>query len=40
MKLNTTGKQGFFMLCKNDTENECIDRNLFGGPEWQLPQLE
>jgi AAA+ superfamily predicted ATPase len=40
VKLDTTGKQCFFMICKNETKQECLDRNLFGGLEWQLTPMK
>ena len=30
----------FIMLCKNDTEKECLERNLFGDMAWRLRFLE
>jgi hypothetical protein len=30
----------FIMLCKNDTEQECLDRNLFGDVTWRLRYLQ
>jgi len=33
-------KQCFLMLCKNETEEECLERNLFGDQEWRLPFLK
>ncbi len=33
-------KPCFFMICTSRTEQECIDRGLFGIGEWQLPYLK
>lgn len=33
-------KSCFFMLCTNSTEEECLERNLFGDREWTLPYLK
>lgn len=30
----------FFMLCKNETEKECLEKGLFGDQDFRLPQLQ
>ena len=30
----------FIMLCRNETEKECLERNLFGDQEWRLQYLK
>lgn len=30
----------FFMLCTDATEQECLDKGLFGDKEWRLPYLK
>jgi transitional endoplasmic reticulum ATPase len=30
----------FFMLCTDGTENECLEKGLFGDREWRLPYLK
>lgn len=30
----------FIMICTNRTEEECLKKGLFGGPEWRLPFLK
>ena len=30
----------FIMLCKKETEKECLERNLFGDKEWRLQYLK
>jgi transitional endoplasmic reticulum ATPase len=30
----------FFMLCRDSTENECLEKGLFGDKQWLLPHLK
>jgi hypothetical protein len=30
----------FFMLCTDRTENECLEKGLFGDKQWHLPHLK
>lgn len=30
----------FFMLCRDRTEKECIDKSLLGDREWRFPYLK
>jgi transitional endoplasmic reticulum ATPase len=30
----------FFMICRNQTEQECLDKGLFGDREWRLPYIK
>jgi len=36
----SVGKPCFFMICTNGTEQECLDKGLFGDRDWRLPYLK